>query len=97
MANETRNAWCIPISNVESAWGELAMPPPYRKTWNITSSGIRANTNGKATTMESIMPVFMSMEFVPAAIPRCSGRTEDMIALMFGKLNMPDPPPIKTM
>ena len=45
--------------------------------------------------MLSMLPVFMSMTFVPEAIPLFSGGTEDMMALVLGEAKRPEPPPMK--
>ena len=39
-------------------------------------------------------PVWVSIIRVPAPIPRCSGGTTPMTALVFGEMNSPEPAPM---
>ena len=70
------------------------MPPPYRNTLNITSSGMRLSTSGKAMAILSICPVLATMVLTPDAVPRWRGGTLLISALTLGEVNSPEPPPI---
>ena len=71
------------------------IPPPYRKTLNITSWGIRLSTSGNARAMLSIWPVLPTRTLMPEALPRCRAATVLINALTFGELNSPEPPPMR--
>jgi hypothetical protein len=86
------SARCMPSMNGGSSVGDSPVVRPEK----IDNSNILGTTEVTIISINAIeitAPVFCSMTRVPEAIPRRHGGTADIMALVFGESNTPEPMP----